>query len=177
MLYAIILAALMAGGVYVSIPIPGSPVPVVLANLFVLLAGMLLGRKWGLISVGIYLLLGVIGLPVFSGAKGGLAHFAGPTGGYLIGYAVAVFVIGWIVEKGDYTIKRDILAGALGYLIIFALGVPWLAAHLDISLSEGMAKGMIPFIPGAIIKLIIAVGLVGILRPIIKNGYLTNFVE
>ncbi|RLC01276.1 MAG: biotin transporter BioY, partial [Deltaproteobacteria bacterium] len=81
--YASLFAALIAAGAYISVPI--GPVPIVLQNLFVFLAGLLLGSKWGLACVGVYLLAGACGLPVFAGGTGGIARFAGPTGGYLLG--------------------------------------------------------------------------------------------
>ncbi len=82
--FASLFAALMAAGAYLSIPI--GPVPIVLQNMFVLLAGLLLGNRWGLASVAVYLLAGVCGLPVFAGGLGGIGRIVGPTGGYLIGY-------------------------------------------------------------------------------------------
>jgi len=94
--YTSLMAALIAVGAYIAIPIPIVPVPIVLQNLFVLLAGLLLGSRWGLASMGLYLLAGSIGLPVFSGGRGGLAHFLGPTGGYLIGFAVEAWLVGFI---------------------------------------------------------------------------------
>ena len=84
MVYASLLAALTAAGGYIQLPI--GPVPIVLQNLFVLVAGLILGPRWGLTSMGIYLLLGLVGFPVFAGGKGGLAHLMGPTGGYLLGF-------------------------------------------------------------------------------------------
>ena len=102
MVLASLLAALTAAGSYIQIPI--GPVPIVLTNLFVLLSGLLLGSRWGVASVGVYLLVGAMGMPVFAGGKGGLAHFLGPTGGYLLGYALSVWGVGLIAErsKGKY---------------------------------------------------------------------------
>ncbi len=97
MVYASLLAALTAAGAYLAIPI--GPVPIVLQNLFILLAGLLLGSRWGLASVSVYLLTGALGLPVFAGGLGGIGRLVGPTGGYLVGFLPAVFVIGWITEK------------------------------------------------------------------------------
>ena len=88
--FASLLAALMAAGAYLSIPI--GPVPIVLQNMFVLLAGLLLGSRWGLAGVAAYFLTGLCGLPVFAGGLGGIGRIVGPTGGYLIGYLPAVFV-------------------------------------------------------------------------------------
>jgi biotin transport system substrate-specific component len=90
MVYASLFAALTAVGAFLAIPI--GPVPIVLQNMFVYLAG----GRWGLASVGVYLLAGACGLPVFAGGLGGISRFIGPTGGYLIGYLPAVFLIGKI---------------------------------------------------------------------------------
>jgi biotin transport system substrate-specific component len=102
MVYASLMAALTAVGAYVHIPL--GPVPIVLQNLFVLLAGLLLGSRWGAISIGIYLLVGAIGIPVFAGAKGGIAHFMGPTGGYLFGFLLASYITGYI-SNTSYPLK------------------------------------------------------------------------
>jgi len=92
--YASLMAALTAAGAYLAIPI--GPVPIILQNLFVFLSGLLLGPRWGAASIGVYLLAGALGLPVFAGGVGGIGRFAGPTGGYLLGFLPAVYVIGWI---------------------------------------------------------------------------------
>ena len=86
--------ALITVGAYLSFPLPGSPVPVVVQNFFVIVAGMLLGPRHGVAAVAVYLVLGAVGFPVFSGGSGGVAHLVGPTGGYLLGYLPAVFVSG-----------------------------------------------------------------------------------
>ncbi|MFH2130143.1 MAG: biotin transporter BioY, partial [bacterium] len=90
--YAALFAALISAGAFMAIPI--GPVPIVLQNMFVLLAGVLLGWKWGAASVLIYLLAGAVGFPVFSAGRGGVAHLLGPTGGYLLSYIPAVIVAG-----------------------------------------------------------------------------------
>src|SRR4030067_426903 len=92
-----LMAALMAVGAYIHVPI--GPVPIVLTNLFVLLSGLLLGSRWGLASAAIYLLVGAIGMPVFYGGKGGLAHILGPTGGYLFGFLLCACVAGFYSER------------------------------------------------------------------------------
>ena len=97
MIFTSLLTALMIIGAYIRIPL--GPVPIVLTNMFVVLAGLLLGPFWGIAGAGLYLLLGLIGLPVFSGG-GGPAYFAGPTGGYLIGYAAAAFAAGAVRRAG-----------------------------------------------------------------------------
>ncbi len=115
MVYASLLAALTAAGAYLAIPI--GPVPIVLQNLFILLAGLLLGSRWGLASVGVYLLAGALGLPVFAGGLGGIGRLVGPTGGYLVGFLPAVFVIGWITEKTKAGVYMDVIA-MIGNLMV-----------------------------------------------------------
>ena len=112
--FASLLAALMAAGAYLSIPI--GPVPIVLQNMFVFLAALLLGSRWGLASVAVYLLVGACGLPVFAGGLGGIGRIVGPTGGYLIGYLPAVFIAGYISEKAGKRIGYDVLAMICGDL-------------------------------------------------------------
>ncbi len=121
MVYAALMAALTAAGAYIAIPL--GPVPIVLQNLFIMLAGLLLGGRWGLISVAVYLLAGAVGLPVFAGGTGGVGKFVGPTGGYLLGFAAAAYLIGIISESGRGRVTIDVLAMVAGTLIIYAFGV------------------------------------------------------
>ena len=166
MIYASLLAALTAVGAYIAIPI--GPVPIVLQNLFIMLTGLLLGSRWGLAGVAVYLLAGACGLPVFAGGSGGIGRFAGPTGGYLFGYLPAVYVIGLISEKGRNRIVFDIIAMICGSAIIYACGVPWLKMMLSLSWGKAIAGGMIPFLIGDAIKIVAAVPITKALRPIIK---------
>ena len=163
--YASLLAALIAAGAYLAIPI--GPVPIILQNLFIFLSGLLLGSKWGVTSVGVYLLAGALGLPVFAGGVGGIGRFAGPTGGYLLGFLPAVYVIGWITETSRKHAVSDILAMLCGSLIIYACGVTWLKLLTGLTLTKTLAVGMYPFILGDIIKIAAAVPIAKALRPVI----------
>jgi biotin transport system substrate-specific component len=96
MIYAAMFGAATAMGAYIMIPLP--PVPITLQTLFVVLAGALLGGRLGALSQVVYLLLGIIGLPVFHGGKGGLGILLGPTGGYLVGFIAAAYVVGKLIE-------------------------------------------------------------------------------
>lgn len=165
MVYASLLAALIAAGAYVTLPI--GPVPIVLQNLFVFLSGLLLGSRWGLASVGVYLLAGALGLPVFAGGVGGIGRFAGPTGGYLVGFAPAVYVIGRITEKCGNRIVFDVAAMVLGSMVIYFFGITWLKALTGMPLAKTLIVGMIPFLPGDILKIAAAVPIVRTVRPII----------
>lgn len=163
--YASLFTALIIIGGYISIPIPLSPVPIVLSDFFVMLTGLFLGARWGITSVGLYIFLGALGLPVFSGGKTGLAHLFGPTGGYLFGFLIAVYVIGYISHKGKASVYKDLAALLAGNLIIYAIGVPWLKEALNLTWDKAFAFGLIPFIPGTIIKIVAAIGLIKALRP------------
>jgi len=165
--YASLLAALVAVSAY--LPIPIGPVPIILQNIFILLAGLLLGSRWGLISMCIYLLVGAIGIPVFTGGKGGLAHFMGPTGGYLVGYACCAYVTGFIAERGRSSLGRDILAVAAGDLMLFVFGVPWLMVVTGMTLEKALLAGMLPFLPGDAVKAAAAVVLAKALRPVVNR--------
>ena len=143
MVYAALMAALTAAGAYIAIPI--GPVPIVLQNLFIMLAGLLLGGRWGLISVGVYLLAGVVGLPVFAGGTGGVGKFVGPTGGYLLGFVAAAYLIGVISESGRGRVAIDVMAMVAGTVIIYAFGVPWLKVVTGMSLARRSQWGCFLF--------------------------------
>ena len=150
-------AALIAGGSFVSIPLPFSPVPIVLQNLFIVLAGLVLGPVLGPASVALFLIAGALGLPVFSGAGGGIARFASPTGGFLIGYFFASLFAGIVAgtPKKDISLFRIILAAALGFLVIYVPGLFWLYRFLG-SWPRTLAAGFFPFLIGDAIKAAIA---------------------
>ena len=167
---ASLLAALIAVGAYMVIPLPIVPVPIVLQNLFVLLAGLLLGSRWGLAAVGIYLLVGAMGLPVFSGGKGGLAHFIGPTGGYLVGFAFCAWLTGFISERGAKSFRTCLLAVLAGSLAVYACGVPWLKVATGMSWAKAWLLGVAPFLLGDAIKAAAALGLARAVRPLLSRG-------
>lgn len=163
--YASLLAALTAAGAYIAIPI--GPIPIVLQNLFIFLTGLLLGSKWGAASVAVYLLAGASGLPIFAGGTGGLGRLLGPTGGYLLGYLPAVYVIGIISEKMNHRRFYDTLAVVCGTIIIYTCGITWLKIITGMSLTKTLAVGMYPFLPGDALKIVAAVIIAKSLRPII----------
>jgi len=165
--YASLFAALIAVGAYLSIPI--GPVPIVLANMFVLLAGLLLGGAWGLAGVGVYLLAGALGLPVFAGGAGGLGRLIGPTGGYLIGYLPAVWAVGIISEKTGRRPLFDAAAMICGAALIYLCGVTWLKILTGMTLSKTLMVGLYPFLPGDALKIAAAVPIARALRPIMTE--------
>jgi biotin transport system substrate-specific component len=154
-------AALIAAGTFISIPLPFSPVPLVLQNLFALLAGLILGPLLGASAAGLYLLAGAIGAPVFAGASGGFVRFLGPTGGFLAGYFLAALTAGLIAGRPRPEIKtplwRIILAVLAGFLIIYVPGIIRLKFFIDKPWTAALAAGFTPFIIGDLLKGIAAV--------------------
>jgi biotin transport system substrate-specific component len=167
MVRAALFAALTAVGAYLSIPMV--PVPMVLQNMVVFLTGLLLGPRWGVAAVGLYLLAGACGLPVFAGATGGIGRFAGPTGGFLLGYLPAVAVVGWIAgARGG--IARDVGAMIAGAVVLYACGIPWLAAVTGLPLERAAAVGLLPFLPGDAVKIAAAALIARSARPLLAGG-------
>jgi len=130
---ACLFAALVSVGSYIILPVPGSPVPIVLQNMFVMLAAILLGPFWGAAAVVIFLFFGLVGLPVFSGGSSGIAQLLGPTGGYLAGYLPAALLMGLIAQKTKRRAARSLAACLAGEAVIYACGILRLKAALDIS--------------------------------------------
>lgn len=161
MVYTCLFAALIVVGTYIKIPV--GPVPIVLANFFVILAGVLLGSRWGTASVAIFLVLGIIGVPVFS-SGGGIAAIVGPTGGYLIGYLFAAFVTGIITEHGKSRGIVDAVGLVAGALVIYVFGLPWLMHSLHAAWGKTLALGLFPFLIGDTLKVIAAFAVVRLLQ-------------
>ncbi|MDR2518744.1 MAG: biotin transporter BioY [Spirochaetaceae bacterium] len=153
---AALFAALITAGTFIAIPLPGSPVPVVLQDMFALLAGLVLGPLLGAASVGIYLIAGALGAPVFAGASGGFTRFLGPTGGFLIGYLFMALLGGAILGRpkpdAPLPLWRLALGVIAGSLAVYGPGVLWLKIVLDDTVGGALLKGFVPFIPGTILK-------------------------
>lgn len=142
-------AALIAGGAFVTIPI--GPVPVTLQVLFVLLAGMVLGPRLALLSVAAYLALGLVA-PVYAGGASGIGALFGPTGGYLVAFALAALATGLVARRREPTLVWLLLAGLIGLLPIYTLGPAWLAAQLDLSAGAAVSVGVAPFLALDVVK-------------------------
>ena len=144
-----------------SLPLPVSPVPISLGTLGVYLAIALLGRRLGTISCLLYLLLGMVGLPVFTRDGGGAARLLGPTGGYLVGYLFLAVIAGTFVEKASgITWKAYAFSGMgmlLGTAVLYLFGTLWLAYTAGMDFYGALWAGVIPFIPGDLLKMIAAV--------------------
>lgn len=144
----------------IAIPIPGTPVPLTVQNLGVLLVGLALGSRRGFAALALYLLEGVSGLPVFSPfGKGGILQLVGPTGGYLIAYPFVAGLVGYILERGKATFARAAGASIAGELLLFACGLSWLYV-LTHSLARALSFGLYWFIFAEVIKVMLAAGVV-----------------
>lgn len=153
---------LVAALAQVRIPLPFTPVPLTGQTFAVLLVGAALGSRRGAASLALYLSAGLLGLPVFTGLGSGLAHLAGPTGGYLLGFIVAAYVVGWLCERPmpftanrlDRRWRTALFPFLVGEILIYLCGLPWLASF--IGSDQALAAGLFPFIPGDIVKLLLA---------------------
>ena len=139
-----------------SIPLPFSPVPITLTNLAIFFAIYLLKIKGGTICLLVYLCLGTAGLPVFSGFSGGLGKLAGPTGGYLIGFLFLALIQGFFMEHIPGQRLSSILGMIIGLAVCYTFGTVWLAGQMSLSFSAALSAGVIPYLPGDILKIIAA---------------------
>jgi biotin transport system substrate-specific component len=161
-------ALLMALSANISIPVPGSPVPITGQTFSVLLVGGALGARRGILATLLYLALGLF-LPVYADHKQGIAIIGsikdghvvlGATGGYLLGFVAASGVVGRLAELGwDRRFGGALAAMALGNVVIYLFGVPWLMAATGWDLQKAYTLGVAPFLLGDLIKLILAAGL------------------
>ncbi len=150
-------AALVGLAAQVSIPLPGTPVPLTGQTFAVLLVGAALGWRRALPSMALYLLVGALGLPWFAEHSSGTGA---PSLGYVIGFLLAASVVGALAARGgDRTPLRTVLTMALGTLLIYAVGVPYLAASLDVSAVRAFELGVRPFLAGDAVKVLLAAGL------------------
>lgn len=143
---------LLALSAQIAIPLPFSPVPITGQTFAVLVVGMLFGRWRGAAAVLAYLIEGCAGLPVFAEGKAGLAVLLGPTGGYLVSFVPAAFLVGYLAEKGwDRKIPTTFLAMILGNVIIFGLGAGWLGKF--VGTDKALSLGVYPFLIGDAVKI------------------------
>lgn len=147
-----------------SISIPISPVPISFTNLILYISIFILGWKFATASLCIYLLLGVVGLPVFSGFTGGPAKLVGPTGGYLIGFLFLTIISGYIIEKSGGNRILELISLVIGTSICYLFGTLWLSLLMNLTFMQGLATGVLPYLFGDALKIIAAVIIGPILR-------------
>ena len=173
----LVLIAVMAAVICVLAPvsIPIGPVPISLGTLAILITVYVLGMKRALIAVAIYLLIGLAGVPVFSGYSSGPAKLLGPTGGYLIGYIPMVAIAGIIIDKYYKNIIISMLGMIAATAVLYAIGTAWLAYSANMGFSAALAAGVIPFIPLDLGKIVISALAGPVLRSRLeKAGLIAN---
>lgn len=171
----IVLAGLFAAviSVLAQFTIPFGPIPLTLQTFAVGFVVTLLGKKTGTIAVLVYLLMGMIGLPVLAGGAAGIANYFGPTGGFLVGFIFQAYFTGWMIEKFGFNYFWSLFANIIGAFITLIFGSLWLKFGGSLAWDAAFSAGMIPFILPGIIKAIAAsyLGvLIGRRLPITKNS-------
>ena len=153
-----------------SIPLPISPVPISLGVLGVFFAVYVNGWLWGTVSCLLYLFIGFVGVPVFSGFSAGAGKLLGPTGGYMTGYIFIALIAGFFIERFEKKIPLHILGMVLGTAVCYMLGTTWLAVSTDMTFKAALFAGVIPFIPADLIKMAIAIAVGFPIRSGIKKA-------
>jgi biotin transport system substrate-specific component len=144
----------------IYVPLPGTPVPLTVQNLGVLLVGLALGSRRGFAALALYLVEGALGMPVFSPhGFGGIAQILGPTGGYLIAYPFVAALTGYIFERGKPAFTRAALACFAGEILLFTFGISWLYVYTH-SFAKALSFGLYWFVFAEILKIMFAAGAV-----------------
>lgn len=152
--------AIVALSAQVRIPLPFTPVPISGQTFAVLLVGASLGATLGGTTLVLYLLVGVVGAPVFTDLGSGVGHLTGPTGGYLVGFAVAAVLVGALAERGyDRRLPTALIGMAAASAVIYLFGAGWLMISLGFDADTAVARGIAPFLLGDVLKLALAAGI------------------
>ena len=171
--YALI-AALIC--IFAPMSVPIGPIPVSLTNLVLYFAIFIIGTKGTTISYLVYMLIGIVGLPVFSGYAGGIGKVAGPTGGYLVGFIPMIIIMGLAYtntknKKASVNITATFIGMIVGTLVAYALGTLWFVFQMDCTWAYALSVCVFPFIPFDLGKMVIANILGRIVRkPLLKQG-------
>ncbi len=162
-----------------AVPVPASPVPLSLATFAVYLAAVLLGAKRGAVSVLVYLLLGMVGLPVFSGFSGGIGVLLGPTGGYLMGYVPCALVVGRLAEEKCFgrllgsgkRFLKNTFAMALGTLVCYVFGTAWFLFVMkgSYTVSQALLVCVVPYLAFDLMKILAAAAVAEPVKRILRN--------
>lgn len=167
----LVLAALFAAltAIFSQLSIPIEPVPINLALLGVLLCGGLLPLRWAALSMGVYILLGAVGLPVFSGFSGGVGVLVGPRGGYIAGYLLCAVAVAALGKVWRNSLWKLLLVMALGVLSCYTLGTLWFMNVRGMGLAESLSMCVLPFLPGDAAKAAAAALLTSRLLPLAEK--------
>lgn len=171
-----IITALFAAiiGVLAQVTIPLPLVPITGQTLAIGLAATILGSRYGTISTLLYIVMGAIGIPVFAQMSGGLGVVFGPTGGFIVGFIPAAFIIGYYIEKTSFTVIQAVIANVLGMIVTLIFGTVWLKISADLTWTAAFLGGFAPFIIVGLIKAFLA-GWIGIIvrKRLISSDILT----
>lgn len=159
--FVALFAAISAISGFLAVPIPGTPVPIVLQNMMVVLSGMLLGPILGSASTLLFVVAGLLGLPILSGGTGGFAKLMSPTGGFIVGYVISSLVTGLIMGKPVYgrksSLARTICASVTGFAVMYIPGLLHFMNVMDTDLKETVMLCVLPYLPGDLLKLILCI--------------------
>lgn len=173
--YPMAITAVMAAVTCVVSPfsINVGPIPISLCTLALYLSVYLLGWKRGAVSCLVYILLGLVGMPVFSNFSGGFAKVAGPTGGYIVGYIPLVLLAGLFVAKFDHR-ALQFLGMVLGTAVLYAFGTAWFCVQSQTPLAEAMGMCVFPFLPGDLMKMAVAIFMGPVIQDRLKKAGLLS---
>lgn len=163
--YIGLFAALMCVCAWISIPLT---VSITLQTMAVCLTAGLLGWKRGTLTIIIYILLGMVGLPVFTGFKSGIAAVTGPTGGYIVGFILTALIVGFACEKFSHKLWSNALFMAIGILVCYLFGTIWFMIAYKVSFASALATCVIPFILPDAVKIAVAAVMVNRLKKFVK---------
>lgn len=150
-------AAFVAIAAQVSIDLPFTPVPITGQTFAVVLVGASLGALLGLASIGLYIFVGGLGAPIYADGSHGWEILSGPTGGYIVGFAAAAVLTGWLAQqRWDRRFSSAVAAMLSGNVVIYLFGLPWLAREIDAGLEGTLEAGLYPFVVGDLLKLYLA---------------------
>lgn len=174
-LHYLIITALFAAliSIFSQIIIPLPLIPITGQTLAIGIAATILGRKYGTLSVLLYLMIGAVGVPVFAGMSGGIGKLIGPTGGYLIGFIPTAYVIGLFIEKTKLCFRNAFIANVIGMCITLLFGTVWLKISSSLTWSAAIASGVTPFLIVGILKAALAAYIaVLVRRRLLKTRFL-----
>ena len=166
-----LLAALLCVSSYISIQLPISAVPITAQTLIINLIALLLKPKKGGITVIVWILLGVVGLPVFSGGKSGIGTITGPTGGFIIGYIAVAIIVALVRGRKNKVWRNMVAVIAVGIPVLYAVGVPWYKVSMSLDWKTAFLTGMVPYLIGDVIKCVAAVYLAKPLYKVVNQDY------